>query len=71
MTDAANVIQSFREGCESYIAKPIVVADLLAKMDDLGLLASHAESIKRALSPLSRYFSFGARTRRMPTMGSS
>ncbi len=43
MTDAANVIQSFREGCESYIAQPIVAADLLAKMDDLGLLASHAE----------------------------
>ncbi len=43
LSDPTNIIQSFREGCESYVFKPIHAAELLAKMRDLGLLASHAE----------------------------
>ncbi len=42
VNDARNIIQSFREGCESYVVKPITEVELLAKMSDLGLLASRA-----------------------------
>ncbi len=42
MNDAPNIIKSFREGCESYVFKPIDTSELLAKMRELHLLESHA-----------------------------
>ncbi|MDY0169228.1 MAG: response regulator [Thermoguttaceae bacterium] len=38
LRDAKHCIQSFREGCECYVTKPIDETELLAKMQDLGLL---------------------------------
>lgn len=38
LRDAKHCIQSFREGCECYVTKPIDESELLAKMQDLGLL---------------------------------
>jgi len=38
LRDAKHCVQSFREGCECYITKPIDENELLAKMLDLGLL---------------------------------
>ncbi len=43
LKEATNIIESFREGCESYISKPINTAVLLVKMSDLGLLAANAK----------------------------
>ncbi len=39
LRDAKHCIQSFREGCESYVTKPIDEAELLGRMQDLGVLA--------------------------------
>ncbi len=39
LRDAKHCIQSFREGCESYVTKPIDEAELLGRIQDLGVLA--------------------------------
>ena len=38
LRDSKHCIQSFREGCESYVTKPIAEAELLTRMQQLGLL---------------------------------
>jgi two-component system chemotaxis response regulator CheY len=38
LSDSKHCIQSFREGCECYVTKPIDETELLGKMRDLGLL---------------------------------
>ncbi len=38
LRDSKHCIQSFREGCECYVTKPIDADELLGKMRDLGLL---------------------------------
>ncbi len=46
LRDARHCVQSFREGCESYVTKPIDETEILAKMLDLGLLkCTEAESV--------------------------
>ncbi len=46
LRDAKHCVQSFREGCECYVTKPIDEDELLAKMLDLGLLeCAKAESV--------------------------
>jgi two-component system chemotaxis response regulator CheY len=38
LRDAKHCIQAFREGCESYVTKPISETELLGRMRELGLL---------------------------------
>lgn len=38
LRDSKHCVRAFREGCESYVTKPIDQRELLAKMQDLGLL---------------------------------
>jgi len=38
LRDSKHCIQSFKEGCESFVTKPVVEDDLLGKMRELGLL---------------------------------
>ena len=38
--DAENVFQSFREGCEAYIVKPVRKKVLMAEMAELGLMCT-------------------------------
>ncbi|MCR4411218.1 MAG: response regulator [Thermoguttaceae bacterium] len=38
LRDSKHCVRAFREGCESYVTKPIREGDLLARMRDLGLL---------------------------------
>ena len=38
LRDSKHCVQAFREGCESYVTKPIHEADLIAKMRELSLL---------------------------------
>ena len=40
LRDSKHCIQSFREGCESYVTKPVVEEELLGEMRGLGLLAT-------------------------------
>jgi len=40
LRDSKHCVRSFREGCEAYVTKPIREEELLAKMQQLGLLAS-------------------------------
>ena len=40
LCNSKHCIQAFREGCESYVAKPIREEDLLAKLHQLGVLAA-------------------------------
>ncbi len=40
LRDAKHCIRSFREGCESYLTKPIDETELVAKMHDLGVLGA-------------------------------
>lgn len=40
LRDSKHCIQSFKEGCESFVTKPVVEEELLGKMRDLGLLAT-------------------------------
>jgi two-component system, chemotaxis family, chemotaxis protein CheY len=37
LSDASHIMQSFREGCEAYIVKPIDKKNLLEQMKSLGL----------------------------------
>jgi len=39
--DSKHCIQSFREGCEAYVTKPVKEENLLQKMQELGLLAKN------------------------------
>ena len=38
--DSKNVMESFREGCEAYIVKPVEKDKLLEEMESLGLVES-------------------------------
>ena len=38
LRDSKHCVQSFREGCESYVTKPVAEDELLARMGELGLL---------------------------------
>ena len=38
LRDSKHCVQSFREGCESYVTKPVSEDELLARMQQLGLL---------------------------------
>jgi DNA-binding response OmpR family regulator len=38
LRDSQHCIQSFREGCESYVTKPVDERELLGRMRELGLL---------------------------------
>ena len=40
LRDSKHCVQAFREGCESYVTKPLKEAELLARMRELGLLAN-------------------------------
>ena len=42
LRDSKHCIQSFREGCESYLTKPVAEDELLARMQQLGLLPAKA-----------------------------
>ncbi len=45
LSDPGNIIQSFREGCESYVIKPVDEDDLLAKMRELGVPCRCGEAV--------------------------
>jgi two-component system, chemotaxis family, chemotaxis protein CheY len=40
LRDSKHCIQSFREGCESYVTKPVTETELIAQMQQLGLLSA-------------------------------
>jgi two-component system chemotaxis response regulator CheY len=40
LRDSKHCVQSFREGCEGYVTKPVHEGELLQRMRDLGLLAA-------------------------------
>ncbi|HYW81480.1 MAG TPA: response regulator, partial [Thermoguttaceae bacterium] len=40
LRDSKQCVQSFREGCESFVTKPVVEEELLGKMRELGLLGA-------------------------------
>lgn len=42
LRDAVNCIQAFREGCESYVTKPVSEKAVLAKMQELGVITERA-----------------------------
>ncbi len=44
LRDSKHCIRSFKEGCESYVTKPINQDELLGKVRELGLLAKPAAS---------------------------
>ena len=44
--DSKHCIQSFREGCEAYVTKPIDENDLLEKLQQLGLTAAAKTAAK-------------------------
>ncbi len=46
LRDSKHIIRSFREGCESYINKPVKQSELLARMRDLGLDTTIAVGIR-------------------------
>lgn len=39
LDDSGNIFNSFREGCEAYVVKPVSKGKLLAEIEKLGLLA--------------------------------
>jgi len=45
LRDSKHCVQSFREGCESYVTKPVDEGQLLDKMRELGLLGEERASL--------------------------